>query len=103
MTDRKQRVVLNGKCSEWVLICAGVLQGSVLGPLLFHVYFNDLIVNLKCDVKKFSDNTSLFKAVDDVGRSADILMQILTKFNYGHGSGRCNSMQTKPRELSSLV
>ena len=73
MTDRKQRVVLNGKCSEWVPICAGVLQGSVLGPLLFHFYFNDCIVNLKCDVKMFADNTSLFNVVDDVGRSADVL------------------------------
>ena len=48
-----------------------MLQGSVLGPLLFHVYINDLIVNLKCDVKMFVDDTSLFKVVDDVGRSAD--------------------------------
>ena len=73
MADRKQRVVLNCKCSEWVPICAGVLQGSVLGPLLFHVYFNDWIVNLKCDVKMLADSTSLFKVVDDVGRSADVL------------------------------
>ena len=72
MADRKQRVVLNGKCSEWVPICASVLQGSLLGPLLFHDYFNDLIVNLKCDVKMFADNTSLFEVVDDVGRSADV-------------------------------
>ena len=46
-------------------------QGSVLGPLLFLVYINDFIANLKCDAKMFADETSLFKVVDDVGRSAD--------------------------------
>lgn len=35
LTDRKQRVALNGKCSSWMDVQAGVLQGSILGPLFF--------------------------------------------------------------------
>ena len=103
LADRKQRVLLNGKCSEWAPICAGASQGSVLGPLFFLVCVNGLIANLKFEVKMFADDTSLFKVVDDVASQLMNLMQILIKFSYGHGSGRYSSMQLRPRKLSSLV
>ena len=79
LADRKQRVILNGQCSEWAPICAGVPRGSVLGPLFFFICINDLIVNLKCDAKMFADDTPLFKAVDHVGRSAYELNEYLDK------------------------
>ena len=65
--------ILNGKCSEWGAICAGVARGFDLGPLFFIVYINDLIVNVKCEVKMFADDKSLFKVVEDERRSADEL------------------------------
>ena len=63
LTDRQQRVLLNGKCSRWATVSAGVPQGSVLGPLFFLVYINDIVDNVCCDIKLFADDTSLFSVV----------------------------------------
>ena len=60
LSSRFQRVVLNGQCSSWLSVEAGVLQGSILGPLLFLIYINDLPGNLQSTVKLFADDTSLF-------------------------------------------
>ena len=61
--NRKQRVSLNGFNSEYSVIESGVPQGSVLGPLLFLVYINDLEKNLKSNVKFFADDTMLYSIV----------------------------------------
>ena len=71
LKDRKQRTVLNGHCSTWGDISAGVPQGSILGPLFFLVYINDLTNDLKCNVKLFADDTSLFTVVHDTIAAAD--------------------------------
>ena len=56
---RKQRVILDGCCSDVSYVEAGVPQGSILGPLLFLVYVNDLVTDLECDPHLFADDTSL--------------------------------------------
>ena len=60
LTNRFQRVLLNGQTSEWLPVKAGVPQGSILGPLLFLIYINDLSENIESTVKLFADDTSLF-------------------------------------------
>ena len=67
----KQRTVLNGQCSSWGDILAGVPQGSILGPLFFLVYINDLTENLNCNVKLFADNTSLFTVAQEPDEAAN--------------------------------
>ena len=71
LANRRQRVVLNGKSSQWAPISAGVPQGSVLGPLFFLVYINDIVENLNCDAKRFADDTSLFSVMKDERKTAD--------------------------------
>ena len=73
LENRKQRTLLNGKTSTWGNISAGVPQGSVLGPILFLIYINDLPENIKCNMKLFADDTSLFTVVYDTHRSAEDL------------------------------
>ena len=65
LLNRKQRVVLNGTYSDYSIIESGVPQGSVLGPLLFLIYINDLEINIKSNIKFFADDTMLFSIVKD--------------------------------------
>ena len=71
LKDRKQRVILNGQFSSWTSVNAGVPQGSILGPLLFLIYINDLADGLSSNAKLFADDTSLFSIVHDVDTSAN--------------------------------
>ena len=79
LSDRKQRVLLNGQTSEWRNITAGVPQGSILGPLLCLIYINDLPGDLSSKAKLFADDTSLFSVTHDITTSANKLNNDLKK------------------------
>ena len=76
---RKQRIVLNGQHSSWSDVLAGVPQGSILGPLLFLIYINDLSDGLQCNPKLFADDTSLFATVHNINKATNDLSNDLTK------------------------
>ena len=88
LKSRKQRVVLNGQHSSWKDVTAGVPQGSILGPLLFLVYINDLSNGLKSNPKLFADDTSLFSVIHDVNSSQIDLNENLDKTTIGHVNGK---------------
>ena len=79
LSDRKQRVVLNGMESSWQPIESGVPQGSVLGPLLFLLYINDLTENISSNMRLFADDSSLFLKVRDIDNTQAQLMDDLDK------------------------
>jgi hypothetical protein len=81
LTGRKQRVVLNSKYSEWKDTNSGVPQGSVLGPLLFLIFINDIVTDINATVKLFADDTTLYMTVDNPTRTAAILNDDLQKIH----------------------
>ena len=64
LSSRRQRVIIPGTFSDWSGTEAGVPQGSILGPLLFLLYINDIVQEIESDIKLFADDTSLSMIVD---------------------------------------
>ena len=69
LENRTHFVRINGYSSDLILICCGVLQGSILGPLLFLLYINDLHYAIKhCKVHHFADDTNLLNFSHSIKR-----------------------------------
>ena len=64
LTDRTQKVVINGKESQSIPVISGIPQGSVLGPILFNIYINDLPSTVDSHMKLFADDIKLYRTVD---------------------------------------
>ena len=78
LSNRKQRVQINGKISDWGCVTSGVPQGSVLGPLFFIIYINDLDTGISSDVSKFADDTKIGSVIES-DQDASILQGELNR------------------------
>ena len=63
LSNRRQRVNVNGSCSDWSSVISGVPQGSVLGPLLFIVYINYLPEAVQSNIAIFADDSKLYRSI----------------------------------------
>ena len=64
LSERSQQVVLDGQASDPVPVLSGVPQGSVLGPVLFLVFINDLPDNIRSSVRLFADDCVLYRNIN---------------------------------------
>jgi len=84
LSNRRQKVSVEGELSEWAEVKSGVPQGSVLGPLLFLVYINDIDENILSKFGKFADDSKAAKVVNN-SEDADILRgDLVTLQNWSH-------------------
>jgi hypothetical protein len=100
LTDRQQRVIINGESSEWGSLKAGVPQGSVLGPLLFLIFINDIThVIWNCKIRLFADDTCLFIEVDDPNETAELIDGDLDRLSQWADKWKVSFSPPKTEEL----
>ena len=77
LTNRTHQVLVNGSHSETQIVTSGVPQGTVLGPLLFLLYINDIENNLTSKIRLFADDSALYRKIDTLADSHSLQQDIL--------------------------
>jgi len=107
LTDRKQRVCVGQGKSQWTTVTSGVPQGSVLGPLLFIIYINDLDTDIISKLTKFADDTKLCYKADCtqdcliLQRDLDRLVDWSDKWQMNFNIEKCTVMHIGSHNRSS--
>ena len=99
----QQRVVLNVQFSSWAKVNAGLPQGSILGPLLFFIYINDLPNGLQSNPNLFADNTSLFSTVQGITTSTVSLNNDLKKISEWAAQCKMNFNPNPSKQTQELL
>ena len=81
LSNRRQKVILPGGQSNAQYINAGVPQGSILGPLLFLVFINDIVENIESGINLFADDNSLSLIIHNPNDAGRILQRDIEKIN----------------------
>ena len=96
---RQQRVVVNGVKSDWAPVLSGVPQGTVLGPLLFSLYINDISSDTESEIRLFADDCVFYCEIKDeedtmkLQKDIDRLGSWARKWGMRFRPVKCNMMQ----------
>ena len=82
LAGRRQRVVVNGAESGWSDVTSGVPQGSVLGPVLFILYINDIDLGIDSRILKFADDTKIYRQVPSTEEATKLQNDLKTLFKW---------------------
>ena len=94
--NRKQRVVVDGSQSSWLPVISGVPQGTVLGPLLFLLFINDIDCGIKSNIRLFADDCILYRMISSeedskiLQRDINLLSQWTTKWQMQLNIKKCH-------------
>ena len=92
LSNRKQRVVLNGTPSEWSDVISGVPQGTILGPILFLLYVNDIPERIQSTAELFADDCKIYRRINS-REDLCYYKTIWTHWRHGHVTGCSNSAE----------
>ena len=98
LMDRQQKVIVNGTESDWARVTSGIPQGSVLGPILFIIFINDMPGETICPIKLFADDAKLFQSV----QTLDDCKQIQDDLNKLHLWARKWQLNFHPKKCTVL-
>jgi len=85
LSDRYQRVVVNGVQSSWFPVLSGVPQGTVLGPLLFFlIYINDIVLGTDSEIRLFADDCILYTQIRNSCYSESLQSDINKLHEWSH-------------------
>ena len=109
LTNRYQRGVLRGHYSSWTSVLSGVPQGTVLGPILFLIYINDISRNIMSSTKRFADDMKLYRLLRDTKEDVEELQKDLIRLeSWSHvwqlkfNTDKCEAMRiSKKNDYSS--
>ena len=93
LTNRQQRVVVRGTFSSWTHVKSGVPQGTILGPILFLIYVNDISSNISSSIKMFADDTKVYREITDFETTLEPFKRIMIVWRTGRLSGSLDSIQ----------
>ena len=93
-TQRRQRVLVNGKSSGWYDVLSGVPQGSVLGPILFIIFINDMPDKFTSMIHLFADDTKISLRLTNQNETNDLQndIDILDEWELIFNVAKCKTM-----------
>ena len=81
LTNRRQRVVLRGSCSDWSPVVSGVPHGTVLDPILFIIYINDILTNVTLTVTIYADDTKIYRTINEPDKNIPAIQLDLNRLS----------------------
>ena len=104
----RKRVVVNGVKSDWAPVLSGVPQGTVLGPLLFSLYINDISSDIESEIRLFADDCVRYREIKDeedtikLQRDIDRLGSWARKWGMRFQPVKCNMMQLTRKWIKKI-